>query len=84
MDQCLRTFITVSSFAWPTYLGANLSLITQSSVWNSFDEVQAYINSCDCHEYNIYGVIADWKKDTIQGEDSGWHDLLRNADLVKL
>jgi len=54
------------------------------SVWRTFDEAQKYLNGIDSDEFSIYGVIADWEKDTIQGEGKGWHDLLKNADLVKL
>jgi len=36
--------------------------------------------------YSIYGVKANWDKDTIKSIDVGvnYHDLLRGADLVRL
>ena len=54
------------------------------SVWETFDEVQAYLDSSGSDGYSIYGVIASWEEDTEQHEGRSWHDLLKTSDLVKL
>lgn len=54
------------------------------SVWKTKDEVLEYL-SIGYHgaDFTIYGVSADWEKDT---ENTGkpWNNLLRDADLIIL
>lgn len=39
----------------------------------------------DCEGYDVYGVNADWEKDTYQAEpEEPFRSLLRNAKLIKL
>lgn len=54
------------------------------SVWKTKDEVLEYL-SIGYHgeEFTIYGVLADWEKDT-ENTGNSWNDLLRDADLIKL
>jgi hypothetical protein len=50
------------------------------SVWQTREEARA-----NCPEdYDVYGVIADWEKDTAPSEDGPWHDLLSDCLLVYL
>lgn len=50
------------------------------SVWKTFDEA----NHFAINGYSVYGVLADWDKDTTQSKDGPWHDLLVTSPLVKL
>jgi len=50
------------------------------SVWATFEE--AHMN---CPEnYSVYGVDADWESDTVPSSDGTWHDLLKDAKLIKV
>ena len=50
------------------------------SVWKTKEEAQKY-----CHaKYSVYGVEADWEKDTEKSETGKWHDLLKTSPLVKI
>ena len=51
------------------------------SCWQTKDEAQKH-----CPEgYSVYGVMADWDRDTEPNREGGsWHDLLVTSDLVKL
>lgn len=35
-------------------------------------------------ESTVYGVLADWEKDTVKNPECPWHDLLIDAPLVNL
>jgi hypothetical protein len=52
------------------------------SVWLTYDEAHAARQGN--FKYQIYGVLADWEKDTEPSKEGDWHDLLVNADLVRL
>lgn len=52
------------------------------SVWKTFDEAKFCCGRGDL--YSVYGVEADWEKDTIKKGDHSWNDLLINAVLVKI
>lgn len=50
------------------------------SVWRDFDDALR-----DCPPgYSVYGVDADWDNDTAPSRDGDWHDLLRDAPIVRL
>jgi hypothetical protein len=50
------------------------------SVWKLVDEAKKF-----CPKgYSVYGVKANWKKDTIKSKDGNWNDLLKTSNLVKL
>jgi hypothetical protein len=50
------------------------------SVWRTREEAQ---QNCP-PRYAVYGVIADWEKDTTPSSQGNWHDLLIDAPLVRL
>jgi hypothetical protein len=56
------------------------------SVWRTLKSIQKYKNKMeDKHLFGIYGVEAKWNKETrIDINGDGWHELLKNARLVKL
>lgn len=50
------------------------------SVWKTRKEAEDY-----CPEnYSVYGVDADWEKDTAPSENGNWHDLLKTSRLIML
>ena len=53
------------------------------SVWQTFEEASRHTEN---GLYKVYGVLADWNKETIPNEDSeaDWHDLLVDAPLLRL
>jgi hypothetical protein len=53
------------------------------SVWKTREEAQAYLDKHPNLEYSIYGVDADWDKDTEPSERE-WHNLLIDSPLVRL
>ena len=50
------------------------------SVWKTIEDAEKH-----CPKgYSVFGMIADWDKDTEPSKDGDWNDLLIDADLVKL
>jgi hypothetical protein len=50
------------------------------SVWQTREEALT-----NCPEgFDVYGVIADWEKDTAPSAEGPWHDLLSDSLLVFL
>ena len=56
------------------------------SVWETFDKVKLYLKATNQAGYGIYGVDADWDKDTKINKDSSksWRDLTKRAKIVKI
>lgn len=62
------------------------------SVWETRAEVQAYIDGSEADPermtlrgYAVYGVEADWKRDTVKAPgDVPWRSLKRDAIVVAL
>ena len=50
------------------------------SVWQTQEEAAEYAKD----GYSVFGVKADWEKDTVPNIESNWHDLLIDAELVIL
>lgn len=52
------------------------------SVWQTREEAEQYCSE----DYAIYGVIADWERDTAptMADEGTWHDLLVTSPLVRL
>jgi hypothetical protein len=50
------------------------------SVWKTKEEAEKNCPS----GYSVYGVLADWEKDTEKNETENYHDLLVTSDLVQL
>jgi hypothetical protein len=56
------------------------------SVWETYDGAFAYLTRVNLiGEFKVYGVDADWEKDTKseRGAD-GWKVLRKNATLIKV
>jgi len=34
--------------------------------------------------FGVFGIEADWEKDTVPAQDGWWHNLVKNADIVVL
>jgi len=50
------------------------------SVWKTFEEA-----TMACSEnYSVYGVEADWDRETVRSEDGDWNDLLVSSRLIDL
>lgn len=47
------------------------------------EEYKCFVQAWVPNEYSIYGVWADWERDTIN-TGSPWNDLIRPADLIKI
>lgn len=55
------------------------------SVWETREEVEEYIKANNCPWYSVYGVNAEWVKDTAPSKfDKGFRDLLIDAELIQL
>lgn len=52
------------------------------SVWKTRKEVEDYIREHNL-PYSVYGVLADWEKDTVPTENL-WNELLIDAPLVQI
>lgn len=50
------------------------------SVWKTKEEAQY---NCPA-EYSVFGVLADWDKDTEPSLEGTWNSLLISSELVKL
>ena len=50
------------------------------SVWKTPEEALRHCPS----DYSVYGVEADWEKDTEPSKEGHWHDLLKTSKIVKL
>jgi hypothetical protein len=51
------------------------------SVWKTYEE--AFEHAKTAPDYAVYGVLADWEKDTAPS-GAPWHDLLFDRQIVKL
>jgi len=52
-------------------------------VWRTSEEAQKYLDDRNMHDYSVYGVEADWDKDT-EPSNAPFNNLIRNAILVEL
>jgi hypothetical protein len=50
------------------------------SVWKTFDEAKKY--APENSGFSVFGVLADWDRDTKPSLSGDWHDLLINSELV--
>jgi hypothetical protein len=50
------------------------------SVWQTYEEAAVYA----CNTRSVFGVLADWEKDTAPSDHGDWHDLLVDAEVVRL
>jgi len=54
------------------------------SVWKTREEAEKYCEeNCD-KGYSVFGVIADWDKDTEPSSSKDYNNLLRDSELVIL
>ncbi len=54
------------------------------SVWRTREEAQSYLDGRGMHEYSVYGVLADWDRDTEGNKYHSFNNLLVNSELVKI
>ena len=54
------------------------------SVWRTYEEAEAYRLAHGLHDYAVYGVDAEWGVDTAPSASGPWHDLLRDATIVRV
>lgn len=78
--ESYRKYVREQSPAKPEKLGRTAEY-EGGSVWRTIEEAVA-----NCPEgYSVWGVIADFDKDTEPNRDGNpWNDLLRDAELVDL
>ena len=50
------------------------------SVWKTKKEA---LKNCPA-DYSVYGVEADWDRDTVPSKEGSWHDLINTSVLVRL
>jgi len=50
------------------------------SVWLTKKEALAYCPK----DYSVYGVLADWNKDTKPSPEGNWNELLKTSKLIRL
>jgi ribulose kinase len=50
------------------------------SVWKTFEEAEKYAPQNS--GFSVFGVLADWIRDTKPNISEPWHDLLINAELI--
>ena len=67
----------------PKKLGRNKDYIG-GSVFKTKEEAKNYLDIHNLIDYSVFGVAADWEKDTIEHENELFHDLLVTSNLVKL
>lgn len=53
------------------------------SVWNTYEQAEDYLREVNPAGFEIYGVQADFVKDTTDGGGS-WRTLTKSAALIKL
>ena len=56
------------------------------SVWKTEEEARKYLESKSSllTNYDVYGVLADWEKDTEESKEHPWRDLLRTSQIVDI
>jgi hypothetical protein len=52
------------------------------SVWQTREQAEKHAPHGS--GFSVFGVLADWERDTASNPDGDWHDLLVDADLVLL
>jgi hypothetical protein len=64
----------------------NLKKAIGGSVWKTHYDALRYLTLCEIQDFEIYGVEADWEKDTQTdlSSDNQWHELLVEAKIIKL
>jgi len=68
----------------PRKLGRDDTDYIGGSVWKSFEEAHSYLEKSELIGiYRVYGVLADWDKDT-EPSQSAWNNLLVSSRLVKI
>lgn len=53
------------------------------SVWQTFEEAEKMLAAC-ARTFSVFGVLANWERDTAVGLSDTWHDLLVSSELVPL
>lgn len=54
------------------------------SVWKTYEEALKYKIQNNLHDYDVYGVIANWKEDTEPNEHGEFNNLIRDSRLIRL
>jgi hypothetical protein len=55
------------------------------SVWETREKAQTYLERCGLtEEFRVYGVVADWEKDTTAREGQEWNNLIADSLLIRL
>ncbi len=54
------------------------------SVWRTRAEAQRRINMTGSTTHSVFGVDADWERDTEPVEGRAWRELLVDSDLILL
>lgn len=54
------------------------------SVWETYQDVENYLNHNQCNDYDIYKVDADWETDTMRVNGQTYRSLLKQAKIYEL
>ena len=54
------------------------------SVWKTVLQAQRYAAHKKLKGFAVYGVLADWDKDTEKSKDGPYHDLLTDSEFVRV
>ncbi len=69
----------------PTKLGSTADGYSGGSVWETREAAQHYLDVTGIgDEFSVYGVVADWDRDTEPEPGQEWHRLLVTSKLVRL
>ena len=72
----------------PQKLGKGLDLdghpYEGGSVWKTPEEAQNYLDANGLIDFSVYGVLADWERDTEENATYSYRNLLVTSNLIKL
>jgi len=81
-ESYLKYFKELVSSGCPPMKKGRTNMYSGGSVWQTHEEALSHADPRG--EYSVFGVMADWEKDTVPSELGDWHDLLYDRELVCL
>lgn len=61
-----------------------LDKLKGGSVWKTINDVEKYLEESNAKGYSIYGIEADWNKDTYKEDHGFFRSLNRDARIIRL
>ena len=53
-------------------------------VWKTVVQAQRYAAHKKLNGFAVYGVLADWDKDTVPSKEGSYHCLIKDAEFVRV